>query len=232
VIFDEFQRIAEYRDGERVERIIRTFIQRQPKVEYIFLGSRKHLLEQMFISKSRPLFRSAAHYHLTPIDVTHWREFLSEKFASTQKKISEEMVDLIYSYTEGHPSHTQQLCHAIWDQVDHRKSVTRADVEKGVQVLLQRESYAYTILWESLTLNQRRMLKGLAMENKESGTFSAGFIAKYGLTSTSSVQRILPTLLGKDIIDRDVYKGGQRYYIVDRFFKVWIRKRETPLVLS
>lgn len=98
-------------------------------------------------------------------------------------------------------------------------------------MLLQRENYAYTILWESLTLNQRRLLRGLAMDKKQSGMFSARFIEKYGLTSTSSVQRILPALLGKDILDRDVSNGEQRYYILDRFFSIWIRKLESPLSL-
>jgi len=232
IIFDEFQRIMEYDEGERVERTIRTMIQNQPGVEYIFLGSRKHLLEEMFMSRSRPLFRSAGRYPLGTIDVEHWRGFLGEKFASTHKKISAEMVDLICSYTEGHPSYTQQLCHAVWGLVDHRRAVTSLDVEKGVQLLLRRESYAYTILWESLPLNQRRLLRGLALEKSGVGAFTSGFMAKYGLASTSTLQRVLPALLSKDIIDRDVNKGKQRYYIVDRFFKVWIRKREESLALS
>ena len=39
-------------------------------------------------------------------------------------------------------------------------------LREAVQVLLKRETYAYTALWESLTLSQRRLLMGLASEEE------------------------------------------------------------------
>lgn len=228
VVFDEFQRIMDYDSGDRVERSLRSIIQTQPEVGYIFMGSRKHLIRDMFLNQSRPLYRSAGHYPLGPIDVSHWQSFIRNKFSQADKEISAQLVDQLCTYTEGHPSYTQQLCHAIWGRVDEGRTVKHSDVEMGVQQLLQRESYAYTILWESLPLNPRRLLRGLALEHSPVATFSSAFASKYSLGSGSSIQRAAEGLEERDVIERD----QKRYFIVDRFFKIWLRKRESTLGLA
>ncbi|MGE5818242.1 MAG: ATP-binding protein, partial [Deltaproteobacteria bacterium] len=47
VVFDEFQQILEY-GNDQVERKLRSVIQNHRDVGYIFLGSRKHLIQKMF----------------------------------------------------------------------------------------------------------------------------------------------------------------------------------------
>ena len=61
VVFDEFQQILEY-ESDTVERLLRSSIQHQTDVAYIFCGSRKHLIREMFMDSQRPLYRSGAHY--------------------------------------------------------------------------------------------------------------------------------------------------------------------------
>src|ERR1017187_3459697 len=73
----------------------------------------------------------------------------------------------------------------------------------AVRVLLDRESYAYTSLWESLTLSQKRFLKGLAAESAGVKVFAGNFLSRNGLGSASNAQRAVQALLAKDIIDRD-----------------------------
>ena len=68
IVFDEIQRILEY-ESDKVERQLRSIIQRHGAVSYLFLGSRKHLIRKMFLDRSRPLYRSAGHY---PTE-DHWR---------------------------------------------------------------------------------------------------------------------------------------------------------------
>jgi len=117
VVFDEVQRILEYED-DRVERHLRSIIQSQEAVAYIFLGSRKHLIQQMFLGKSRPLYRSAGHYPLGPIDTKDWVPFVAEKFRAAEKQISDETIIDVCQLTEGHPFYTQHLCHVLWEKCD------------------------------------------------------------------------------------------------------------------
>jgi hypothetical protein len=93
----------------------------------------------------------------------------------------------------------------------------------AVKVLLDRESYAYTTLWESLTLLQKRFLKGLAVEPVGTKVFAGEFVSSYGLSSASNAQRAVQALLAKDIIDRD----NGSFLITDRFFRLWIHSAQT-----
>jgi hypothetical protein len=97
--------------------------------------------------------------------------------------------------------------------------VTGKTIQAAVKVLLSRESYAYTTLWESLTPSQKRFLKGLAGEAAGVKVFAGEFIGRYGLSSASNAQRAVKSLLAKDIIDRD----NGSFLITDRFFRLWIQ---------
>jgi hypothetical protein len=222
VVFDEVQRILEYGD-DRVERRLRSIIQKQEAVSYIFLGSRKHLIQQMFLDKSRPLYRSAGHYPLGAISSVDWLPFIAAKFRDAEKQISDEVILEVCQLTEGHPFYTQHLCHALWEQCDVGGTVTPALIKTGVKLLLERESYAYTAMWESLPLSQRRFLRGLALSARGVKPFSAEFLRIHHVGSASSAQRAAQGLLHRDLIDRD----NGSFLITDRFFRIWIRQLDS-----
>jgi len=98
--------------------------------------------------------------------------------------------------------------------------VTADLIEAAVQTLLDRESTAYILLWESFSMNQRRFLKGLANEQGRIRPFEADFIQSYDLGSPSNVQRVVQSLLERDVID---YDNGSPI-IADRFFRIWLHK--------
>lgn len=218
IVFDEFQRILEYQD-DLVERKLRSTIQDHPQVAYLFLGSRRHLIQKMFMDKTRPLYRAGGHYPLGPIAEEHWVPFIRNHFKATGRFISDELIHAIYVSTQGHPFYTQHLCHDIWELCEPRAKVSKKILNAATDLLLKRENYAYTTLWESLAINQRKFLKGLAGEPGKVQPFSAEFIGKYGLGSPSNVQRVVDSLLEKDVIDRD----NGSFLISDRFFRLWVQ---------
>lgn len=220
IVFDEIQRILEY-ESDKVERQLRSIIQRHAAVSYLFLGSRKHLIQKMFLDRSRPLYRSAGHYPLGPIEARHWLSFIRKKFRESGKDIPDDVTAAVCELTGGHPFYTQHLCHALWELCDPGKAATQAMMREAVQLLIERESYAYTALWESLTLSQRRLLTGLASEEeKPAKVFSSAFLQRYGLGSASSAQRAAATLIDRDVIDRD----NGSFVVADRFFRIWIQR--------
>ncbi len=221
IVFDELQRILEYGD-DHVERLLRSIIQMQRNVSYIFLGSRKHLLQDMFLNRKRPLYSAADHFPLGPIKVEHWLPFIQQKFETTGRQISKQVTEQICLLTQGHPFYTQHLCHAIWEKLAAGEEATELDIQRGLQVLLARETGAYSTLWESLTVNQRRFLYGLAVEDHPVSLYSRAFVQKYRLGNPSAIQRLSGALLKRDVIDRD----ARSFVISDRFFRLWIRERE------
>lgn len=218
VVLDEFQQILEYQN-DLVERKLRSVIQGQAQVAYLFLGSRRHLIQKMFMDKDRPLYRAGGHYPLGTITEKHWTPFIRNHFKTTDRFISDELIHFICLHTQGHPFYTQHLCHAVWELCEPRARVTSETISAATQLLLTRENYAYTTLWESLATNQRRFLKGLANEEGKVQPFSADFISKSGLGSASNVQRVVDSLLERDVIDRD----NGSFLISDRFFRLWVQ---------
>ena len=221
VVFDEFQQILEY-ESDAVERLLRSTIQHQPDVAYIFCGSRKHLIRQMFMDSQRPMYRSGAHYPLGLIAEEHWQKFIAEKFEGTGKRISKETIAAICRLTQGHPFYTQHLCHPLWELCEEGGEATAEMIDQATGLLLDRESYAFMNLWDSLSRNPRRFLRGVAAEEPGVQVFASEFLRKYQLGSSSNVQRAIELLLKKDIIDKE--EGG--VVIPDRFFRLWINSKQ------
>lgn len=221
VVFDEFQQILEY-ESDIVERLLRSTIQHQSDVAYIFCGSRKHLIRQMFMDSQRPMYRSGSHYPLGLIAEEHWQHFIAKKFEATHKHISAATITAICQRTEGHPFYTQHLCHPLWELCEEGGEVTIEMIEQATGLLLDRESYAFTNLWDSLSRNPRRFLRGVAAEGYGVQVFSSEFLRKYQLGSSSNVQRAVELLLKKDIIDKE----DGKIVIPDRFFRLWINRKQ------
>ncbi len=186
----------------------------------MFLGSRKHLLQDMFLGPSRPLYRAAAHYPLGPIATEHWKPFIASRFRKANKKIGMRQVASLCEQTEGHPFYTQHLCHVLWAMTEPGTAVDEISMDKALSELLRRESHAYITLWEMLTRNEQRLLRGLANSDTPPRPFSSDFTRRYGLRSASTSQRASESLLRKDVIDRE----QSSFVITDRFFRLWVRK--------
>ena len=218
MVFDEFQQLLAYED-DSVERALRAAVQQQEGIAYFYLGSRKHLIEQMFSDQRRPLYRSAGHYPLGPIATEHWLPFIQERFTLIGKPITDEQIENLCVLTEGHPFYTQHLAHALWERTPSEQPVAKHALEEALELLLQRESYAFTTRWETLTKNQQRFLRGLA-RLPGVAPFSAEFSRESGLKTPSNAQRAAESLLKIDLIDRE----DGSFVITDRFFKLWIQR--------
>lgn len=85
VVFGEFQQILQYQT-DLAERKLRSVIQKHREVAYIFLGSLRHLIQKMFMEKSRPLYRAGGHYPLGPISEEHWTPLFGTISEGSQSK--------------------------------------------------------------------------------------------------------------------------------------------------
>jgi uncharacterized protein len=216
MVYDEIQRLSEFGD-DLVERMLRSRIQAHSGVAYFFLGSRKNLIRQMFMEQNRPMYQSSGHYPLHSIGTEHWIPFIRNRFVPANKQISEALIESLCDRTGGHPYYTQNLAHALWEITPSGTAVTNDVLRSAEKLLLRRLDYTYTVLWETLSSNQRLLLQGISSEPPSPQPFSAAFLAKYGIPG-SSAHRAVEGLLERDLVDRD----SDGYFISDRFFRLWI----------
>jgi len=224
VVFDEFQQVLQY-GSDQVERTLRSVIQKQEGVAYVFLGSQKHLIQEMVLDRSGPLYRAGTHYALRPIPEAEWQPFIKTRFESAGRHIGEAEIETICNLSGGHPFYTQHLAHALWELCAPGETVTGGLVQAALELLLDRESQAYTALWESLTGSQRRVLASLAADDETGEIYSTAFRERHDLGASSTVQRAATALLRRDVIDRS--NGG--YVVSDRFLRLWIRRSSRAL---
>jgi len=218
VAFDEIQRIADFGD-DLIERTLRARVQEHSEVSYFFLGSRKHLIRHMFSDASRPLYQSAGHYPLSSIAEKHWIPFIRDRFEAAGVRIEDDAISEICGRTGGHPYYTQHFAHDLWELVHGEDTVSAHSIDEAERLLLSRLEYTYSVLWESLTNTQRKLLRGLVRESEDSRPFSSDFLGRAGLAA-SSAHQAAGTLMDRDIIDRD--ESG--YIVSDRFLRLWLRR--------
>lgn len=223
IIFDEFQQIRDL--GEpRIERLIRSEAQKSGKVSWFFCGSRKHLLRDMFLDGGSPLYRSAARFPIGPIAFAEWCPYIRERFIRKDVSVEDEVIEEICSSTSGHPYYTQMLCAVLWEGCSPGSAPDRQMVGDAMETLVRRESDAYQALWESLSMNPRKMLLATALEDPLTEPTSERIVSRYGLASPSSSRTALDSLVWRDIIE----PVDGAYRISDRFLGIWLRKRSGP----
>ncbi|MFC1631610.1 ATP-binding protein [Candidatus Omnitrophota bacterium] len=224
VCFDEFQQIGQLKT-DRLEKIMRSSFQKHKNIAYVFMGSKKHLITDMFNDPNRPFYRSAKSFPLEKISKSELLLFIQNKFKDTGKTIADNLAKELIDISESHPYYIQYLCHIVWELAIDRKIVKQEDLEKGLNLLLTRESSTYEATWDLLTVKQRQVLVALSRLSSADKLFSSAFLEKHNLGSASSVQRTLASLVDKDLIDKE----KDEYSIIDIFFRKWILqlKKET-----
>ena len=84
--------------------------------------------------------------------------------------------------------------------------------------IIEKRSLEHTVLWETLSINQKKTLK-LILLNNGSNLFNADSLKSVNLKTGSLVTKALSSLMKKEII----VKNG-RYLIQDVIFKKWLQK--------
>jgi len=217
VVFDEFQQITET-NGEKTERRLRSAIQTHEHVSYLFVGSKRHLLLDLFSNPNRPFYRSGKIFPLEKIDLDHLQGFIKKRYNGAGVDIDQKTLELIVETTECHPYYTQYLCHVLYDIMEKRR-IRTDDVPKAIDLLLSRESTAYMNTWDLLTHRQKQTLVALSETGPGESPFRPEILRRFNISQPAVMIRALGSLVGKDLVDR----GGGRYDIIDLFFKRWIK---------
>ena len=218
VVFDEFQEITNFKDNE-IERKMRSVFQNHRNVSYIFMGSKTHLMREIFNNPKRPFYKSGRHFPLQKINRNEFGKFSKQKFAAGGISIGENETASIVAATECHPYYFQMLCNILWEICQEHGLITQDHIKEAIDILIAREASIYIAILEALTSKQKNLLAALA-EEKYPEVFGKKFLSKYMLGTSSSIQKAMKKLLEKDLIQQE----NGSYVIVDLFFKKWLQR--------
>jgi len=217
LVIDEFQDIA--RIDRNLTRVMRSVFQQQPEVGHIYLGSKRHLMEQIFNDPNEPFWRSAKQMELGPIPADLFGEFITKRFGDTGKSIDAEIVRRILETTGGHPYATQRLCYEIWQRTDPAETATDAELQLAFGAVLIGEDGYLTLTWEDSSKSQQLLLAALA---KEPGRpLRKDYRSRHQLPAATNMQRAIQGLSQRELITKDE-DGSIR--IAEPFFAEWINE--------
>ena len=219
VAIDEFQQIVDYTDAPSIEATLRTYIQNCVNATFIFAGSKRHLMGEIFTSSSRPFYQSVMIMNLAPISLDKYIEFAQKQFINYGKQIEAEAVEETYRRFEGITSCNQRVLNVLFLKTPQGQLCTRAMVDNAIDYILGLFHETYADLLEKLPYKQREVFIAIAREGKAKGITGKAFIKKYHLQTVSVVNAAVRGLLDKDLITED--KGT--YSIYDPFFTLWIQ---------
>ena len=217
IAIDEFQQIGEYTE-KNVEALLRTKIQQCKKAHFIFAGSKRHLMSNMFNSPSKPFYQSAISMGLNPIPIDTYTDFACGLFKEYGKQIEPMVIETIWKRYEGYTWFVQMMMNELFalTSAGGNCQISMIDEARRNVILTQEESYKN--LLSKLPPKQKTVLQAIAKEGVAHNVTSSKFIKKYTLNSASSVQAAIKLLLKNDLVTQD--EGAYRIY--DYFFSEWL----------
>ena len=213
VVFDEFQEIAKYSE-QGFEKRLRKVIQGHRNISYIFSGSQKHILIQMFDSAKHAFYKMARSYPLQKIEICDYISWAKRHFKKKNVTLDEEIIVNIVERCDFQPMYIQQFLFDLW-RSDIIDLAILEDIEKSV---ISNQKNQYIVLWDLLTQNQKKALRLIA-ETEGEGIYSAERLQQVGFNSGSVLQRALSSLMEKEILS----KNGT-YQFQDAMLKKWIQR--------
>jgi len=218
VFFDEFQEVEKLK-SINFEALLRSKIQQQQKTNYLFFGSKTHLLKEMFNNKKKAFYNSASQMIIGSLPQQETITFLQTRFAASNISIDVKTAKYLIAVAADIPHYIQLLASEIWQDTVNSQSIITDDVvdECAKRVLVNKSDY-YMELFDRQSQNSKQLLKALTIEGKS--IFSTEYINKHRLSATATVQRSAKEMLNKGIIERT----GNEYYIADPFFKMFVEQ--------
>jgi len=216
IAFDEFQEIANYTE-DGFEKRLRSLIQHHSNICYIFSGSQQHLITEMFNSNSCAFYKLADSFPLGKIETEHYIPWIKNLFSRKNVHLAVELIEEIVARFENHPMYIQNFLFHLWE-IPRNKKYSPEIIKSLEYAIIEKRSLEYTVLWETLSINQKKTLK-LILLNNGANLFNADSLKSVNLKTGSLVTKALSSLVKKEIIA----KNGI-YIIQDIVFKKWLQK--------
>ena len=217
---DEFQQITEYPE-KNIEALLRTYAQSMRNIRFIFCGSKKRLMAEMFTSAGRPFFSSTSMLTLGKIDSDKYAEFIKGHFKDAGRTIDDEALAWILDWTRRHTFYTQSLCNEVFARGEN---VTLALVKDCARYILERESPYFLQYRELLTRQQWLLLVAIAKEGAVSKLASTKFLQQYGIGSITNARRAAQSLQEKELLLTTETIDKTEYQVYDVFLSHWLEQ--------
>lgn len=219
IAVDEFQQIAKYPE-KNIEALLRTHIQKQANSNFIFAGSERHMMQEMFSSSARPFYHSADMLELKAIPLETYVQFVVDNFKKCQRRIDAADVEKVYNLFKGHTYYIQKTFNGAFADTPEGGECTVDTIRETIDEMVVSNDTIFREILSNIPEKQKTLLYAIAREGEAERITSSEFIKRHSLTSASSVQSATIKLLEKDLIT----EINKVFSVTDKLFAMWINK--------
>ena len=218
VAIDEFQQIVNYPE-KNVEALLRTHIQQSANANYVFAGSQRHIMGEMFLDHARPFYQSASIMSLAPISIDKYSAFIQHHFQVNHLEVTPEAINTVYQLFEGNTFYIQKTFREAFSaSVESGNTCDTSMIEQIIKDMMMESGLKYSETLARLTLPQKELLYAIADEGQAQRVTSGKFIKRHRLHSASSVQAAMRKLMEYGLVTTE----NGCYYIEDQLFYQWL----------
>lgn len=221
IAIDEFQQIRDYPE-QNIEALLRTYIQQTHNLTFIFCGSKRHLMADIFANEKKPFYSSTTFVSLNEISEESYSTFIRRLFNDRHRSITDEALQFILDWTRRHTYYTQQLCHTVY--ADGSETVTIDDVKKACEQLMKQGEAVYLQYRQMLTDKQWDYLIAIAKEGSVQQITASAFLKVHKIGTPSVSRRLADALCEKGLLNDDVAINGTTYSLSDVFLSHWMER--------
>lgn len=220
VFFDEFPDLLKMESGENVLGKMRSKIQSQDSIPYIFAGSHRGEMRNIFENPNNKyhFYKSASPLPLKRFDKSTIGSFCSSQFNLGNMSLSEDVFSEIFNITNGITGDIYELCHEVWDLSLDNEIISFQTVEKSLKEICDRKNEIYGNIISNMTQVQKKVLRGVVL-SKGDKIYTSSFVKEHKLKNRLEVQSVIISLTKDNIL----YKKDGKDWFYDPFFYNWLK---------
>lgn len=216
LVFDEFQDIQSVAG---LEARLRTEMQDLSQSPIVLMGSKRHVLREIFQDESKPFYAFGTDVEFKEIPRADWLPYMQERFKPLKFSITREGVEEICQLTRDVPNAIQELCQWI-ALSDQEGELNKEKIQKHLQNLLENKASRYLEKLSSFSLKEKKVLVALAQHEPVSSLTSMQFLQAAQVSATATRATVF-RFTDQGLLDY----SHQGYCLTDPLFRLFLLRQ-------
>lgn len=220
IVLDEFQDIA---NVDEAESIFRNSFQQMQSVPIIVLGSKQHMLRDIFAMPNSPLANFGHDITINEIDYHKYHQYIEERFSQKKLKISPSNAEFLQNIMQRQPEAINLLCYEIY-QSNSSINVDKKIIIRALDQILDQRNKRFEVMLYAFSKAEEKIIIAIAKNDWVSKPQSKEFSAQVDLTPRA-IKMNIDKLIDKGILEiEDGPLFDAKYSISDPLLKLYLQR--------
>ncbi len=215
IVLDEFQDVA-FIDEAPAQ--LRSCLEGLGATPILLLGSKRHMLADLFAAPGAPLGAWGSDLEFRPIPHDEYHRYMEERFSPRRLTISRKVAAALQDEMQRVPEAINRLCAQLLE-LHHATEIDQAMVRAALVKLLENREGRFAAYLSAFSANDESVLTEIARRETVAHPQSKGFLASVGL-SNRTVALAVRRLCDRGVIEQ----VAGSYRVADPLLAAYLRR--------